>query len=59
MPFDAVISDLHFTPARNAEGLEIVAQAPGSAPAAAVLLFTAAAEGAVPRRPRSSGAPTR
>jgi CheY-like chemotaxis protein len=44
-PFDAVISDLHFTPARVAEGLEIVARARESRPGAAVLLFTAAAEG--------------
>jgi CheY-like chemotaxis protein len=43
--FDAVISDLHFTPARNGEGLEIVAHARRRRPSAAVLLFTAAAEG--------------
>lgn len=45
VPFDAVISDLHFTPARNGEGLDIVAHARQSRPRAAVLLFTAAAEG--------------
>ena len=44
-PFDAIISDLHFTPARTGEGLEIVAHARQSRPNAAVLLFTAAAEG--------------
>jgi len=44
-PFDAVISDLHFSPARAAEGLEIVAHARRARPGAAVLLFTGAAEG--------------
>jgi CheY-like chemotaxis protein len=46
-PFDAVICDLHFTPARLAEGFEVVARARAARPAAAVLLFTAAAEEAV------------
>jgi CheY-like chemotaxis protein len=45
--FDAVICDLHFTPARLAEGFEIVGRARARRPAAAVLLFTAAAEEAV------------
>lgn len=40
-PFDAVISDLHFTPAHQAEGLDIVAQARERRPEAAVILFTA------------------
>jgi CheY-like chemotaxis protein len=39
--FDAVVCDLHFTPARLAEGLEVVAQARRASPGAAVLLFTA------------------
>jgi CheY-like chemotaxis protein len=43
-PFDAVICDLHFTPAREAEGLQIVALAREHRPKAAVLLFTAAAD---------------
>jgi CheY-like chemotaxis protein len=43
-PFDAVICDLHFGPAREAEGLEIVARARERHPASAVLLFTAAAD---------------
>jgi CheY-like chemotaxis protein len=43
-PFDVVICDLHFGPAREAEGLEIVARARERRPAAAVLLFTAAAD---------------
>jgi CheY-like chemotaxis protein len=46
-PFDAVICDLHFTPAREAEGLEIVARARERRPQAAVLLFTAAADAEV------------
>jgi len=56
VPFDAVISDLHFTPARNAEGLEIVAQARRQRPRAAVLLFTAAAEGPFPQAALERGA---
>lgn len=43
-PFDAVICDLHFSPAREAEGLQIVASARQHRPTAAVLLFTAAAD---------------
>lgn len=42
--FDAVVCDLHFTTARLAEGLEIVERARRRRPAAAVLLFTGAAE---------------
>jgi len=40
--FDAVICDLHFTPARAAEGFEIVSRARRRRPSAAVVLFTAA-----------------
>lgn len=56
VPFDAVISDLHFTPARNGEGLEIVEQARRQRPNAAVLLFTAAAEGPLPQVALDRGA---
>jgi CheY-like chemotaxis protein len=56
VPFDAVISDLHFTPARNGEGLEIVEQARRQRPHAAVLLFTAAAEGPLPQVALEKGA---
>jgi DNA-binding response OmpR family regulator len=41
VPFDAVISDLHFTPELAAEGLDIVARARERRPGAAVILFTA------------------
>jgi CheY-like chemotaxis protein len=44
VPFDAVICDLHFTPARAAEGFEILTRARRHRPAAAVVLFTAARE---------------
>lgn len=43
-PFDAIVCDLHFTPARLSEGLGIVERARGQRPGAAVLLFTGAAE---------------
>jgi CheY-like chemotaxis protein len=43
-PFDAVVCDLHFTPARLSEGLEIVERARAKRPGSAVLLFTGAAE---------------
>ncbi len=43
-PFDAIVCDLHFTPARLAEGIEIIARALRSRPGSAVLLFTGAAE---------------
>jgi CheY-like chemotaxis protein len=46
-PFDAVICDLHFTPARKGEGFEIVARARAARPDSAVLLFTGAGEDAV------------
>lgn len=40
-PFDAVICDLHFTPALAGEGLDIVGEARTRRPGAAVILFTA------------------
>jgi DNA-binding response OmpR family regulator len=43
-PYDVVICDLHFTPARDAEGLDILKRARESRPSAGLLLFTAAAE---------------
>jgi len=42
--FDAIICDLHFTPARLAEGFEIIGRARARRQASAVLLFTGAAE---------------
>lgn len=42
--FDAIVCDLHFTPARLAEGIEIVGVARRLRPRSAVLLFTGAAE---------------
>jgi CheY-like chemotaxis protein len=56
VPFDAVISDLHFTPARAGEGLEIVAHARRRRPHAAVLLFTGAAESLLSRTALERGA---
>lgn len=41
-PWDLVISDLHFTAARAAEGLELVAEARRLHPEAALLLLTGA-----------------
>ncbi len=46
-PFDAVVCDLHFTPACLGEGFEIVGRARAARPQAAVLLFTAAGGEAV------------
>ena len=43
-PFDAIVCDLHFTPARLAEGIEIIERARASRPGSALLLFTGAAE---------------
>ena len=40
LPYDAVICDLHFTPAHLAEGFEIVSRARRRRPDSAVLLFT-------------------
>lgn len=45
--FDAVVCDLHFTPARRSEGLEIIERARKRQPGSAVLLFTGAAEAGV------------
>lgn len=42
-PFDAVICDLHFTPAHVGEGYEILDRARRRRPASAVVLFTGAA----------------
>jgi CheY-like chemotaxis protein len=42
-PFDAVICDLHFTPAHVGEGFEIVDRARRRRPGSAVVLFTGAA----------------
>jgi len=55
-PFDAVICDLHFTPARLAEGLEIVARARAARPRAAIVLFTAAFGEAVRQEALQHGA---
>ena len=44
VPFDAIVCDLHFTPARLSEGLEIVRRARRKRPGSALLLFTGAAE---------------
>ena len=41
-PFDAIVCDLHFTPARLSEGLEIVERARRKRPGSALLLFTGA-----------------
>jgi CheY-like chemotaxis protein len=54
--FDAVICDLHFTPARLAEGLEIVARARAARPRAAIVLFTAAFGEAVRQEALQHGA---
>lgn len=55
-PFDAVICDLHFTPARLAEGLEIVTRARAARPQAAIVLFTAAGGEAVRHEALQHGA---
>jgi two-component system, OmpR family, KDP operon response regulator KdpE len=55
-PFDAVICDLHFTPERLAEGLEIVTRARAARPQAAILLFTAAGGEAVRQEALQHGA---
>jgi CheY-like chemotaxis protein len=54
-PFDAVICDLHFTPAREGEGLAIVARARERRPEAAVILFTAANDTRVHAQARERG----
>ena len=55
-PFDAVISDLHFTPARAAEGLDIVARARARRPSATVILFTATNDSRVHEQALERGA---
>jgi DNA-binding response OmpR family regulator len=55
-PFDAVICDLHFTPAHEAAGLDIVARARERRPSAAVILFTATGDSEVHRRALAQGA---
>lgn len=55
-PFDAVISDLHFTPARAAEGLDIVSRARERRPSAAVILFTATNDSRVHEQALERGA---
>jgi DNA-binding response OmpR family regulator len=40
LPYDAVICDLHFTPAHLGEGFEILSRARRRRPRSAVLLFT-------------------
>ena len=54
--FDAMICDLHFTPARLAEGLEIVSRARAAQPQAAIVLFTAAFGEAVRQEAQKHGA---
>ncbi|HSD67690.1 MAG TPA: response regulator [Vicinamibacteria bacterium] len=43
LPYDALICDLHFSPAHLGEGFEIVSRARRRRPQSAVLLFTGAA----------------
>jgi len=45
--FDAIVCDLHFTPARIGEGFQIIDRARRRRPGSAVLLFTGATEGVV------------
>ena len=54
--FDAIVCDLHFTTARLSAGLEIVELARRARPAAAVLLFTGAAEPGVAEQALARGA---
>jgi DNA-binding response OmpR family regulator len=55
-PFDAVICDLHFTPAHLGEGFEIVGRVRATRPASAVVLFTAASDLAVRQEALRRGA---
>ena len=55
-PFDAIVCDLHFTPARLSEGLGIVERARAKRPGSAVLLFTGAAEPVVRQQALKLGA---
>jgi CheY-like chemotaxis protein len=56
LPFDAIVCDLHFTPARLSEGLEIIERARAKRPGSAVLLFTGAAEPVVKEQALQRGA---
>jgi CheY-like chemotaxis protein len=55
-PFDAIVCDLHFTPARLAEGLEIVERARRKRPGSALLLFTGATDPGVREEAQRLGA---
>lgn len=55
-PFDAVISDLHFTSAHEGSGIDIVARARERRPSAAVILFTATNDADVHQRALDRGA---
>ena len=55
-PFDAIVCDLHFTPARLAEGLEIVERARRKRPGSALLLFTGATDPGVRKEAQRLGA---
>jgi CheY-like chemotaxis protein len=55
-PFDAVISDLHFTADHEGAGLDIVARARERRPSAIVILFTATGDTVVHQRALAQGA---
>jgi CheY-like chemotaxis protein len=55
-PFDAIVCDLHFTPARLSEGFEIVERAQRKRPGSVVLLFTGATEVGVKEQALKLGA---
>lgn len=55
VPFDAVICDLHFTPALAGEGLDIVGEARARRPGATVILFTATNDARVREAARQRG----
>lgn len=54
--FDAIICDLHFTPARLAEGFRIIDRARRKRPGSALLLFTGATEGSIKQEAQRLGA---
>lgn len=54
--FDAIICDLHFTPARLAEGLEIIERARRRRPGSTLVLFTGATEDHLRREALRRGA---
>ena len=56
LPYDAVICDLHFTPAHLGEGFEIVSRARRRRPLSAVLLFTGVFAESVREEARRRGA---